>query len=119
MCFVTRDQKGEVVMTSYLPYEDILNWECTPTTTSLTLSLGTRREVLDLKCEQSSEVERLLRDYTGILAASSEWARCSNYYYYYFGPKISHFSFLLFRVSGRFRTTRPRIRRCCRSARAM
>src|SRR3989344_7333174 len=42
VCFVTRDQKGEVVMTSYLPYEDILNWECTPTTTSLTLSLGTR-----------------------------------------------------------------------------
>ena len=84
VCFVTRDQKGEVVMTSYLPYEDILNWECTPTTTSLTLSLGTRREVLDLKCEQSSEVERLLRDYTGILAASSEWARYSNYYYYYY-----------------------------------
>jgi hypothetical protein len=62
-------------MTNYMPYEDILNWECSSTTTSLTLSLGTRREVLDLKCEQSAEVERLLRDYTSILAAASEWAR--------------------------------------------
>jgi hypothetical protein len=80
VCFVTRDQKGEVVMTTYLPYEDILNWECTPTTTSLTLSLGTRREVLDLKCEQSVEVERMLRDYTAVLASFSEWARAISDY---------------------------------------
>lgn len=80
---MTRDQKGEVVMTPYLSYEEILAWDCTETTVSLTLSQGTRREVLDINCQLASEVERLLRDYTTILIACSEWAR------YLYSPFVS------------------------------
>lgn len=75
MCFVTRDPEGEIVMSPFLPYEDILAWECAATSISFTLLLGGRREVLDVLCELSAEVERLLRDYTNILLAASEWAR--------------------------------------------
>jgi len=121
ICFVTRDQHGDVVTTPFIPYEDVLHWESTPTTTSLTLSMGARREVLDIKCDFSSDVVRTLEDYVTVLTSASEWAR------YHRAPLLQltsmptkgcrdHQRLTFLGTLVPQQTTRPKILHCCLSA---
>ncbi len=62
-------------MTDFISYENILNWDCTSNTTALTVSLADKRELVDISCEQSMEINRLLKDYTAVLQSRSRFAR--------------------------------------------
>lgn len=78
ICFVTRDQQGEVVMTDYIPFSLIFAWDCAPNRVTLTVSINDKREVIEMTSDQSPEVEKLLNDYTKHLCANSNTARALN-----------------------------------------
>jgi len=77
LCFVTRDQQGEVVMTSFLPFGDVYDYEANASnnTLNITVNINDKREVLEMISDQAVEAEKMMKDYCDQLCTESNYGR--------------------------------------------